>query len=122
MNANTFDVIQVPNVRITILKDIVVLEHVIAIAAIMQIILTARNAPKPDYTWVWILIAIVIVLKISFIIFYVRRRRRHLAILTTSQQPVGNTGYGSTSYQSNQFPAGYSQNFNNPPPPPYSIR
>jgi hypothetical protein len=48
-----------------------------------------------------------------------------LAALRASQQPViivGNTEYGSTSYQSNQFPAGYPQNFNNPPPPPYSIR
>ncbi len=76
-----------------------------------------------DFTWVWILVAIGIILTISFIIFYVRKR--HLAALRASQQPViivGNTEYGSTSYQSNQFPAGYPQNFNNPPPPPYSIR
>ncbi len=50
MNANIFDVLQVPNVGNTILKDIVVLEHVIAIAAIMQIILMAKNASKPMTT------------------------------------------------------------------------
>jgi hypothetical protein len=86
---------------------------------------TTINAYSYDFTWVWILVAIVIMLKIFFIIYYVRRRRRYLAALRASQQPViivGNTGYGSTSYQSNQFPAGYPQNFNNPPPPPYSIR
>jgi hypothetical protein len=46
MNANIFDVLQVTNVGNTILKDIVVMEHVIAIVAIMQIFLMEKNVPK----------------------------------------------------------------------------
>jgi hypothetical protein len=64
--------------------------------------------------------------KISFLIFYIRRRRRYLAAVRANLQPVtivANTEYGTTAYQTNYFPAGYPQNFNNPPPPPpYSIR
>jgi len=79
-----------------------------------------------DYTWVWILVGIIILLKVFIIICCIRiRRNRYLAALRASQQPiiiVRNTGYGSIPDQSNQFPAGYPQNFNNPPPPPYSIR
>ncbi len=77
-----------------------------------------------DFTWVWILTAIIILVKISILVFYIRRRRRYLAAVRANLQPVtivANAEYGTTAYQTNHFPAGYPQNFNNPPPP-YSIR
>jgi hypothetical protein len=70
------------------------------------------------------MIPIVILVKISILVFYIRRRRRYLAAVRANLQPVtivANAEHGTTAYQTNYFPAGYPQNFNNSPPP-YSIR
>jgi len=85
---------------------------------------TPSSSIDYDFTWVWILIAIVI-LGIISILSYIRRRGRYLdAVRAANLQPVtivGNTECRTTAYQTNNFPACYPQNFNDPPPP-YSIR